>query len=557
FVAGRLGDAAFLVAAASLFWAFGGTFADGDYIPDLDARYAAVSSTAFATTPNRVSPSAKASLTLASTPGSIVFADDSRTPLESTGNPARSPIVRQSIDAGMHTFRVHPGAGFDDSIVAHVRVSEGAEVALVLVGATSTFREMRDQLSLTDDHGAHWRKDAMIARRAFGGLGAVTFACLLFLIAAAVRGAASPFEAWLAGATESATLPTAVVTQAIAGCSAVYLLARVSFLFELSPVASTVAAVVGAVTVVVAGSAACATTKLPRLIGHVAAAQVGFAILAFGAGSPVDAVVLMTIAPLAIGALALSVARAPSPQSEATARVVTYALAVAPIPGAGVSFAVLRALGAALVSDRLTHFPGSALVAIAAVGAAALSFALYRWLYIAYKKDEKKAEKGDKKPKHSATPAIERHAWLALAVAAVAAGGVFDLGILSGHPFTTDASWFAGWLTPGLTAATGRESSAVDAMVFALGFGGALAGFAQARNRSRLKAGLQKADPRLEAWESGRAASGGIIAKGASALTTRAAMLARDTDRFVIDGIIGAGAGVVRLASRLLTGGRG
>ena len=43
FITARLADSAFLLAAVVLFWNLGGTFADGDYIPDLDARFAAIS----------------------------------------------------------------------------------------------------------------------------------------------------------------------------------------------------------------------------------------------------------------------------------------------------------------------------------------------------------------------------------------------------------------------------------------------------------------------------------------------------------------------------------
>jgi len=547
FVAARVSDGALLIAGASLFWSFGGTFSDGDYVPDLDARYVAVSSAvpmpSASTSANRAAPGAKGLLTLASTPGALIFADEAHTPLENTGNPARSPIVRQSVDAGMHTFRVHPGAGLDDSIIAHVRFVEGGEVAFVLVGATSVFREMRDQLSLTDDHGSHWRKDALIARRAMGSLGAVTFACLLLLLAAAIRGAAAPFEAWLAGASESATLPGAVLLQAIAGCTGVYLLARVSFLFELSAIASTVTAAVGAATALVASAAAlaCTASELLRLVAHVAAACFGFALLAFGCGT-------------------LAHARAPSLASEGTSRVASVCLAVAPIPGAGISFGVLRALGAALVSDRLVHIPGSLLVACGVVATSVLSLAIWKWIYIAYKKEDKKPAKNTKKsaakPIAETPPASERQVSLALVGVAVVLGLVFDLGVVSGHPFTTDASWFAGWLTPALSASTARESSAVDAIVFALGFGGALAAFAHARNRSLVHGALEKRDPRLEAWGVAHASNGGLLARGAAAITTRASMLARDTDRFVIDGVLGAGAGVIRLASRLLGGGR-
>ena len=214
----------------------------------------------------------------------MLFVDESRAPLENSGAPARAPAVRQTVDAGMHTFRVHPGYGLDDSIVVRMFVSfeRGAEVALVLVGASSNFREMcaislffNGRRYTADRFGG---KETLVARRAFGSVGAVTFACLLMLIAAAIRGAAAPFEAWLAGETESSFTPTAPFVSGVAACTAIYLLARVSFLFELSPAASSIAAAVGAISALGAACAALASSTALRFVGHVAAvAQFGFA----------------------------------------------------------------------------------------------------------------------------------------------------------------------------------------------------------------------------------------------------------------------------------------
>lgn len=548
-VVARIGDAALVVAACVLFWNLGGTFTEGDYVPDLDARFAAISSAPSSGPTTRVQAGAKASLTLASYPGALVFADDSHVPLANRDLPVRAPFVKQPVDAGMHTFRIHPGAGLDDSIVAHARFAEGAEVALVVVGATTSFREMRDQLALTDDHGAYWRKDAVIARKAVGSMGAVTLACLLLVLAAASRAAAPPFDGLLSDTAESVPSPLSALVVTISLVTSIHLLARVSFLFDLTPAASTVLACVGAVTALVAGAAACASTGSIRSLAHVAAALAGVGFVAIGVGAPIGAVALAVTASLAASAMTLALA----PSSRFLPWCAAL-LAGAPVPGLGASFGGLRAVGGALASDRLVRVPGIvvALPVLAALGLVA--FACWRCVYLARKVEQKSAEKPSDKKKakeKSAEPAklssAERLALGMLAVALVVGASAVAGGA---HFLTTDVSPFAAWLTPSVPVQAAHESGALDFIVIAIGFGAALAGFAQARARAGRKDGLDLGDTPLGRWESVRSANGNVAARGAAAATARASLVAADTDRYVVDGVMGTAAGLLRSLTR-------
>ncbi|MEO8796540.1 MAG: proton-conducting transporter membrane subunit, partial [Polyangiaceae bacterium] len=456
FVVARLGDGALVAATAVLFWSFGGVFSEGDYVPDLDARFAAVSNVSSTSTATRLTPQAKGFLTLTSYPGALVFADDSHTPLVNGDVAVRAPFVRQKIDGGVHTFRIHPGSGLDDSIVAHARFADNAEVAFILVGATTVFRELHDQLALVDDHGDSWRRDAVVSRRTIGRLGAVTFACLLFLLAAVGRGGIVPFETRLVDESAAADVPVAAFLRAVALATAVYLLARVSFLFDLSPVAGTVAAVVGAIGAVVAGLAAC-VSEPPRVFGHVASALFGVALVSVGAGSAIGAVVLA-----AVGALALTAAALASTVDISTGANVTRwsaaALAAAPIPGLGIFAASLRSVGAAFASERITRSTGIVTGLAAAVAGGLVSFAVWKCMYGAYKIPDEvetkssraaSAKKNVKVSKRTARPAptvatsdaLVCRLALAFTIAALVAGIAAEVGDL--HPFTTDHSSFA------------------------------------------------------------------------------------------------------------------
>lgn len=547
FTTSRVSDAAFLVATAVLFWNLGGTFSEGDYVPDLDARFSAISSIASTGPVAHLTPGMKGFVTLTSYPGAVVFADDSHIPIMNGDAPARSPFVHQKVDAGMHTFRIHPGAGLDDSIVAHTRFAENADVELVLVGATTSFREIRDQLALTDDHGAPWRKDAISSRHAIGSIGAVTLACLFFLLAACARASAFPFDSMLADDSDAASQPIAGLVQAVVMGSAAYLLARIAFLFELSATASTIAACVGAVTVLLAALAACAATTPARLFGHVATAHFGVALVAIAVGAPIAGVALVGISSLALAAF--GALGEPAAATTGTARWIAAGLAAAPVPGLGVSYTTVRAVSAALGSDRLVHVPGAAIAVTTAGGLGVLAFAIWKYVYVTYKKDVKSAAKSSKKDAPAKTSTASRIA-LGLFGLALAAGIASDTGGL--HILTTDASVLVRWLAPSVPTATAHESGGLDFIAFALAYGAALAGYAHLRSRALVKNGLDLSATRVGTWQATRQKDGGRLTRAAASILERASLLARDTERYVVDGIIGALAGLVRAAAHAL-----
>src|SRR5262249_54967363 len=144
--------------------------------------------------------------------------------------------------------------GQEDAILRDVTVEAGEEKVIATVGPTLTFRELRDQLAMKDREGKAFLKDALLSKTVWGGMGLVTLACLLLFVGATGKSAQLPPYVWppdaMAGPTP-VSAPTHAATMATAG---VYMIARLNFLFSLSPTASGVVALTGAATALFAAT---------------------------------------------------------------------------------------------------------------------------------------------------------------------------------------------------------------------------------------------------------------------------------------------------------------
>ena len=78
--------------------------------------------------------------------------------------------------------------------------------------------------------------------------------CILLLVGAFAKSAQIPLHTWLPDAMEGPTPVSALIHAATMVTAGVYLIARMHPLFELAPAAADVGAIVGAVTLLVAGT---------------------------------------------------------------------------------------------------------------------------------------------------------------------------------------------------------------------------------------------------------------------------------------------------------------
>lgn len=117
-----------------------------------------------------------------------------------------------------------------------------------------------------------------------GSVPAVIAAALL-LGGAAGKSAQLPLQTWLPDAMAGPTPVSALIHAATMVTAGVYLIARTNALFMLAPAVQTAVAVIGAVTLLLAGFSALAQSDLKRVLAYSTISQIGYMFLALGAGA--------------------------------------------------------------------------------------------------------------------------------------------------------------------------------------------------------------------------------------------------------------------------------
>lgn len=108
---------------------------------------------------------------------------------------------------------------------------------------------------------------------------------LLLLCGAAGKSAQLPLQTWLPDAMAGPTPVSALIHAATMVTAGVYLIARMHGVFELSPAAMTIVAMVGTVTLLTAGCAALVQTDIKRILAYSTISQLGYMFLALGVGA--------------------------------------------------------------------------------------------------------------------------------------------------------------------------------------------------------------------------------------------------------------------------------
>ncbi|MFH1144546.1 MAG: NADH-quinone oxidoreductase subunit L, partial [Candidatus Eisenbacteria bacterium] len=117
------------------------------------------------------------------------------------------------------------------------------------------------------------------------GSGLALAAALLFLGGAVGKSAQLPLQTWLPDAMAGPTPVSALIHAATMVTAGVYLVARLQALFALAPAALTVVAVIGAVTLLLAGASALAQSDIKRVLAYSTISQIGYMFLALGVGA--------------------------------------------------------------------------------------------------------------------------------------------------------------------------------------------------------------------------------------------------------------------------------
>jgi NADH-quinone oxidoreductase subunit L len=121
----------------------------------------------------------------------------------------------------------------------------------------------------------HWQTGAFI----------VTAASFLILGGAVGKSAQLPLQTWLPDAMAGPTPVSALIHAATMVTAGVYLIARTNVLFTMAPAAQTTVAVIGAVTLLLAGCSAITQRDIKRVLAYSTISQIGYMFLALGVGA--------------------------------------------------------------------------------------------------------------------------------------------------------------------------------------------------------------------------------------------------------------------------------
>jgi NADH-quinone oxidoreductase subunit L len=113
----------------------------------------------------------------------------------------------------------------------------------------------------------------------------ITLICLLLFLGAMGKSAQFPLHVWLPDAMEGPTPVSALIHAATMVTAGVYLVARCTPLFMLTPTAQIVVAGIGAITALIAALTALTQNDLKRVLAYSTVSQLGYTFMALGAGA--------------------------------------------------------------------------------------------------------------------------------------------------------------------------------------------------------------------------------------------------------------------------------
>jgi NADH-quinone oxidoreductase subunit L len=113
----------------------------------------------------------------------------------------------------------------------------------------------------------------------------LTVMCLLLFAGAVGKSAQVPLHVWLPDAMEGPTPISALIHAATMVTAGVFLVARLAPLYNLSPTAMTVVAIVGGLTMMLGATIALTQTDIKRVVAYSTVSQLGYMMMACGLGA--------------------------------------------------------------------------------------------------------------------------------------------------------------------------------------------------------------------------------------------------------------------------------
>ena len=116
----------------------------------------------------------------------------------------------------------------------------------------------------------------------FGGVSVITVICLLLFVGAMGKSAQVPLHVWLPGSMEGPTPISALIHAATMVTAGIFMVSRMSPIFEFSDVALTVVMVVGAITALSMGLLGIVQNDIKRIVAYSTLSQLGYMTVALG-----------------------------------------------------------------------------------------------------------------------------------------------------------------------------------------------------------------------------------------------------------------------------------
>ena len=114
------------------------------------------------------------------------------------------------------------------------------------------------------------------------GLDLITVVCLLLFVGAMGKSAQVPLHVWLPGSMEGPTPISALIHAATMVTAGIFMVSRMSPMFELSDVALTVVMVVGAITALFMGLLGIVQNDIKKVVAYSTLSQLGYMTVALG-----------------------------------------------------------------------------------------------------------------------------------------------------------------------------------------------------------------------------------------------------------------------------------
>ena len=176
--------------------------------------------------------------------------------------------------------RYVPERGLSGAVVGTVSPHPRISPAGVRLGPTLDFGELRNQVS---------DESSGIANRLQGvtlwGVPVIALICIFMFLGAVGKSAQIPLYVWLPDAMAGPTPVSALIHAATMVTAGVYLIARLNFLYALSPIAMTVVACVGALTAIFAATIGLFQYDIKKVLAYSTVSQLGFMFIGVGVGA--------------------------------------------------------------------------------------------------------------------------------------------------------------------------------------------------------------------------------------------------------------------------------